>query len=80
MKIVDLSVTMVSDLPVDPPAQIPRIEYHSHTEEQMLASFMRMFPGLKKEDIAAEHPFRYPHGRPLALCQHHRRRQALLGH
>lgn len=52
MKVVDLSVTLVSGLPVDPPAQIPQIEYHSHKEERMLASFMRAFPGLKQEDIA----------------------------
>lgn len=51
MKIVDLSVTLVDGLPVDPPGQIPQIEYHSHKDDDMLASFMELFPGLRREDI-----------------------------
>lgn len=41
MKIVDLSVTMVSNLPVDPDFQRPQIEYlnHKDTAEQMAGFF-----------------------------------------
>lgn len=41
MKIVDLSITLESGLPSDPPAQIPYIEYRSHkdTAEDMAKFF-----------------------------------------
>ena len=51
MKIVDLSVPIVDNLPVDPPNVLAKIDYQPHTTERMFKSYMNLFPGLKKEDI-----------------------------
>ena len=49
MKIVDLSVPIVHGLPVDPPPQIPQIEYITHRSgaDSMLA----FFPGATRDDL-----------------------------
>jgi len=41
MKIVDLSISLESGIPSDPPPQIPYIEYRNHkdTAEEMTAYF-----------------------------------------
>ncbi len=41
MRLVDLSVPIVDGLPVDPPVQIPKIEYTDHDEsvDEMLTFF-----------------------------------------
>ena len=48
-RIIDLSVTIESDLPSDPPMMIPKIEYVDHA---MGAEQMKdFFPGLKTEQL-----------------------------
>ncbi len=48
-RIVDLSVTIESDLPSDPPQMIPKIDYsdHSRGAEDML----QFFPGVRKDQL-----------------------------
>lgn len=48
-RFVDLSITIESDLPSDPPPSVPRIEYmdHVHGSETMPP----FFPGAKREDL-----------------------------
>ena len=49
MKIIDLSVPIINDLPVDPPPQIAHIEYVDHiTGRESLLSF---FPGATIDDL-----------------------------
>lgn len=48
-KFIDLSVTLESGLPSDPPAYIPQIEYHNHTDTaEEMASF---FGGATIDDL-----------------------------
>ncbi len=49
MRFVDLSVPIVDGLPVDPPVQIPKIEYTDHyaSVDEMLT----FFPGTTKDDL-----------------------------
>lgn len=49
MKILDLSVSIVDGLPVDPPTQIAHIEYSDH--QQGVQTMLPFFPGAKKEDL-----------------------------
>lgn len=51
MRIVDLSVPIVDNLPVDPPTTLAKIEYEPHTSERSLKSYMNLFPGLEQKDI-----------------------------
>jgi kynurenine formamidase len=48
-RFIDLSITLETDLPSDPPPSIPKIEYMDHVKggEAMLG----FFPGIKKEDL-----------------------------
>jgi len=48
-RFVDLSVTIESGLPSDPPMMIPRVDYIDHT--MGTASMLEFFPGLKKEQL-----------------------------
>ena len=49
MRIVDLSVPLVSGLPVDPPIQLPTIEYQNHKDTaQQMAGF---FKGCTVDDL-----------------------------
>ena len=45
MKIVDLSVPIVDQLPVDPGPQIAKIQYMKHYDPASLESILAMFPG-----------------------------------
>ncbi len=49
MKFVDLSVPIVHGLPVDPPVQIPTIEYTNHKDS--VDEMLTFFPGTTKEDL-----------------------------
>ena len=49
MKIIDLSVPIVDGLPVDPPPQIPRIEFVDH--QRGAESMLSFFPGAAKDDL-----------------------------
>ncbi len=49
MKIIDLSVPIIDNLPVDPPPQIPHIEYIDH--QAGAATMLPFFPGARKEDL-----------------------------
>lgn len=49
MKLVDLSVPIVHGLPVDPPPQIPQIEYIDH--QLGAESMLSFFPGAGREDL-----------------------------
>lgn len=51
MKLIDLSVSIEDGLPVDPPTQIPRIEYRRHGTRPSIETFLAVFPGLKEEDL-----------------------------
>lgn len=51
MKIVDLSVSIVDGMPVDPGPQIAQIEYRDHRSPASIKGFLTNFPGLKEEDI-----------------------------
>ena len=48
-RFVDLSITIETGLPSDPPMMQPRVDYISHSQgaDQML----EFFPGIKKEDL-----------------------------
>jgi kynurenine formamidase len=48
-RFVDLSVTIESGLPSDPPMMIPRVDHIDHT--MGTASMLEFFPGLKKEQL-----------------------------
>ncbi len=48
-RIVDLSITLESDLPSDPPMMIPKIKYVSH--EQGADQMLQFFPGLQKDQL-----------------------------
>lgn len=52
MKIIDLSVPIISDLPVDPPPQIAHIDYIDH--KMGVESMLPFFPGAEKEDLPDE--------------------------
>lgn len=49
MKIIDLSVSIEDDLPVDPPISIAKIDYQDH--EKGAQSMLPFFPGATKEDL-----------------------------
>ena len=51
-KIIDLSISLETGLPSDPPNMIPQIVYHDHKmgADQMLD----FFPGIKKEQLPNE--------------------------
>lgn len=49
MRFVDLSVSIVDGLPVDPPVQIPKIEYTDH--EASVDEMLTFFPGTTKDDL-----------------------------
>lgn len=51
MKILDLSVTIENDVPVDPPHMMPVIEYYSHKQPKSLDTMRKYFPGLRTEDL-----------------------------
>ncbi|MDL2219100.1 cyclase family protein [Ruminococcaceae bacterium OttesenSCG-928-O06] len=51
MKLVDLSVSIVSGLPVDPPIQIPKITYVKHKDKLAISSYLEFFPGLTEEEL-----------------------------
>lgn len=55
MKIIDLSVTIANNLPVDPPRNIPQINYITHEDEASITTMQVYFPGLKKEDLLDGH-------------------------
>ncbi len=49
MRFVDLSVPIVDGLPVDPPVQIPHIEYTDH--QASVDEMLTFFPGTTKDDL-----------------------------
>jgi len=49
MKLIDLSVPLVDNLPVDPPPQITHIKYTDHT--QSVDDMLRLFPGVEKSAL-----------------------------
>lgn len=49
MRFVDLSVPIVDGLPVDPPVQIPKIEYTDH--DASVDEMLTFFPGTTKDDL-----------------------------
>lgn len=49
MKIIDLSQSIISGLPVDPPPSVARIQYQDH--EKGADSMLPFFPGATKEDL-----------------------------
>lgn len=49
MKIIDLSQSIVDQLPVDPPPSIAKIHYENHEEGSK--SMLPFFPGATKEDL-----------------------------
>jgi kynurenine formamidase len=51
MKIIDLSVSIVSGLPTDPPHQIPKIEYINHDSDESLNTMRKYFPSIAKNDL-----------------------------
>lgn len=51
MKLVDLSVTLEADLPVDPPGQIPKFLYMDHTSKISIDSYLATFPGLTVDEL-----------------------------
>ncbi len=51
MKIVDLSVTIANDLPVDPPHQIPKIEYVTHESDESFNTMLKYFPTITRDDL-----------------------------
>ena len=51
MKIVDLSVPIVDQLPVDPGPQIAKIQYMKHYDPASLESILAMFPGATAQDL-----------------------------
>lgn len=51
MKIIDLSVTIVDQLPVDPPFQLPYIHYSTHNDPECFESMRVFFPTLTKDDL-----------------------------
>ena len=51
MKIVDLSVAMVMDLPVEPEGQIVKGKYIRHGDPESIQSTLDYFPGIKREDL-----------------------------
>lgn len=50
-RIIDLSVSIVDNLPVDLPVQIPHFHYRKHSDEESYTTFLAAFPGLKKDQI-----------------------------
>lgn len=50
MRFVDLSVPIVDGLPVDPPVQIPKIEYTDHNAS--VDEMLTFFPGTTKDDLS----------------------------
>lgn len=51
-RFVDLSISIESGLPSDPPMMIPRVDYIDHTLGT--GSMLDFFPGLKKEQLPGE--------------------------
>ena len=51
MKIIDLSVTTVADLPVEPEGQIAKIYYIDHGSDLSIQSTLESFPGTTREDL-----------------------------
>ena len=51
MKIVDLSVTIANNIPVDPPHQIPKINYLTHDQPESLEVMRKYFPTITKADL-----------------------------
>ena len=49
MRFVDLSVPIVDGLPVDPPVQIPKIDYTDHYDS--VDEMLTFFPGTTKDDL-----------------------------
>lgn len=51
MKIIDLSVTIENDVPVDPPHMMPQITYYSHKTAAGLNAIKRYFPAISDADL-----------------------------
>ena len=51
MKLIDLSVTTVSELPVEPEGQIAKIYYIDHGSDLSIESTLKSFPGTTREDL-----------------------------
>ena len=51
MKIIDLSVSIVDGLPVDPDLQIARIKYVTHGTDLSISSTLQSFPGITRDDL-----------------------------
>lgn len=49
MKLIDLSVPLVDGLPVDPPPQIPHIQYIDH--KAGVSGMLELFPGTTEKDL-----------------------------
>lgn len=49
MKLIDLSVSLEDQLPVDPPPQITRIRYIDH--KQSIPDMLRLFPGVTEDAL-----------------------------
>lgn len=51
LKIIDLSVTIENNLPVDPPHMMPQITYYSHKTQAGLSAIKRYFPTIADSDL-----------------------------
>ena len=51
MKTIDLSSTIEDNLPCDPPAQIPKINYIRHEDTEAVESMISFFPGSTQADL-----------------------------
>lgn len=51
MKLIDLSISIEDELPVDPELQIGHIQYAAHDSELALSSMLGFFPGLTQEEL-----------------------------
>jgi kynurenine formamidase len=51
LKIIDLSVSIENGLPVDPPHQMPEIEYITHETEESWQTMRKYFPHIAKDDL-----------------------------
>lgn len=51
MRLIDLSVSIADNLPVDPDLQIAHINYVKHGSELSIGSTLSCIPGIKREDL-----------------------------
>lgn len=49
LKLIDLSVSLIDGLPVDPPPQIPHINYIDH--KVGVPGMLELFPGTTEDDL-----------------------------